>query len=354
MNTPAKIGLGIGIPVALILIVLVLNVFAINNLQFRAHSVESFDIVDMSADAKFEVCNPTFFPASFNTLEIDMIYKSTDFGTFTVWGKTIPSQSPTVVDGRLNINGQAVFQLFVAAMGSAFGGQEMDFDPEQIRFITTLDAPILGVIPFSVSQNYSADEFQKIIQGDNDAWSCGGNSKDSFLDDIPFISDMQNNADSKDMSEPTVIESQFENIPAGPSGTGNLGDEHEHAALLVMIFGDQFDFSLPVYQIKTSWIHFEGGDGNTIHRHASGVTLEYLFQSLKLGLDDKCFVFQDGREFCTNEDYSLKFYINDKQVSEIGYYVIEDEDRILISYGGETLTEIQEQLLELNNLEIIE
>ena len=142
--------------------------------------------------------------------------------------------------------------------------------------------------------------------------------------------------------------------PGGPEGAGALGSEHSHAAILVKVFGDTFDFSLPAYQIKTSWIHFEGGDGTTIHKHATGVKMEYLFQSLKLGLDDKCFVFQDGRQFCTNEDYTLKFFVNGEQVSDIRNYEFMDKDRILIVYGAETPEEIQGLLLQIANQEIIE
>ena len=142
--------------------------------------------------------------------------------------------------------------------------------------------------------------------------------------------------------------------PGGPEGAGALGSEHSHAAILVKIFGDTFDFSLPAYQIKTSWIHFEGGDGTTVHKHATGVKMGYLFNSLKLGVDDKCFIFQDGRQFCTNEDYTLKFFINGEQVSNITNYEFTDKDRILIVYGAETPEEIQDLLLELENQEIIE
>ena len=143
-----------------------------------------------------------------------------------------------------------------------------------------------------------------------------------------------------------------------PSGAGKLGDEHIHASLLVRIFGDQFDFSTSTYQIKNSWIHFEESDGTTIHRHSSGVTLEYLFDSLSLivgkvstdGILKDCFAFpeSDGRKFCTNEDYSLKFYINHQAVSGINDYVIKDGDRILISYGNEKEEQINEQLMELD------
>lgn len=144
-----------------------------------------------------------------------------------------------------------------------------------------------------------------------------------------------------------------ETAPGGPENAGPLGSEHSHAAVLVKIFGDKFDFSAPAYQIKSSWIHFEGRDGSTIHKHAEGVTLGYLFDTLGIGLDDQCYVFQDGRSFCTNEDYSLKFYINGDQVSDIRDYEIEEDDRILVSYGGETPEEIEAQILELQNQEII-
>ena len=138
-------------------------------------------------------------------------------------------------------------------------------------------------------------------------------------------------------------------IPGAPPGAGKLGDEHEHASLLVRIFGDKFDFSLPSYQIKSSWIHFEESDGTTIHRHASGVTLDYLFSTMNIGINNECYMFPDGRNFCTNEDYSLKYYINHQLVKDVNDYVIEDDDRILITYGSETPEQIEEQLIELDS-----
>ena len=136
--------------------------------------------------------------------------------------------------------------------------------------------------------------------------------------------------------------------PGAPPGAGKLGDSHEHASLLVRIFGDKFDFSVPSYQIKSSWIHFEESDGTTIHRHASGVTLGYLFETMNIIIDEQCYLFPDGRQFCTNEDYSLKYYINHKSVENVYDYVIQDGDRILITFGNETPEQIEEQLIELD------
>ncbi|MGI0004673.1 MAG: protein-disulfide isomerase [Candidatus Nitrosotenuis sp.] len=149
----------------------------------------------------------------------------------------------------------------------------------------------------------------------------------------------------------TFIEQSATNPLGGPPGAGRLGDEHEHAGILVRIHGDKFDFSLPPYQVKSPYIHFEAGDGNTIHRHASGVGLGFLFNTIKIGLSDECFIFPDRapeHTFCTDEKYSLKFYINHEKTDGIKDYIITEDDKILISYGNQNQTQIEDQLRELD------
>jgi len=137
--------------------------------------------------------------------------------------------------------------------------------------------------------------------------------------------------------------------PGTPRGAGTLGDEHEHVSILVRIFGDKFDFSGPAFQIKSSWMHFEGRDGNTLHRHSSGITMGYLFETLGIDLTSECFIFPDGRDFCNNEEYSLKIFINHEPVPSILDYVGNEGDKILISYGDETREQLDEQLEELDS-----
>jgi len=144
-----------------------------------------------------------------------------------------------------------------------------------------------------------------------------------------------------------------ETAPGGPENAGAMGSDHTHTSIIANIFGDEFDFSAPAYQIKSPWIHFEGRDGSTIHKHATGVTLGYLFDSLSLGLDDQCFVFQDGRSFCTNEDYTLRLFINGEQAPDIRDHEGMEDDRVLILYGGQTPEEIDAVLLKLENQELI-
>ena len=195
MKSCIKIGIGIAIPIIIPIIIIValfsMNAYAITNLQFRGHSVDDVDLIDMNMDTKFEVCNPTFFPASFETLKVDVIYKSTNFGTITMWGQTIPSNTPTIIDGRIYMNGQAIMQLFADTLGSTLRVGEMDFDPKQVKIFIELDASILGIIPFSVSKSYPSDEFIEIFQGKINEWSCGGTAPNNFLADIPFMSGLE-------------------------------------------------------------------------------------------------------------------------------------------------------------------
>jgi len=138
-----------------------------------------------------------------------------------------------------------------------------------------------------------------------------------------------------------------------PPGAGPLWEDHAHASILVMVHGDKLDFSITPFQLQSSWIHFENNEGKTIHRHASGVTLGYLFETMGFDLTDRCLVFPDSREFCTNYEYSLKFYINRITVSGVSEFVLEEGDQILISYGDENQIGIESQLDELAGLIVI-
>jgi len=142
------------------------------------------------------------------------------------------------------------------------------------------------------------------------------------------------------------------NPPGAPPGAGVLGGEHEHAAINAIIFRDKFDFSTSAYQVKSPYIHFEDNNGDTVHRHAANVTMGYLFDTLNIRLTDDCYIFPDKREFCTNEDYGLKFFVNHEPKQTLRDYVLKQNDRILISYGNETETQINEQLARVDSVAI--
>jgi len=126
-----------------------------------------------------------------------------------------------------------------------------------------------------------------------------------------------------------------------------INEMHQHAAVLVKIFGDKFDFNIPKYQNTSYWMNFEAPYDDIIHIHSDRGTVGFLFETLNFKIDEQCFVFPDGRDFCTDEKYSLKYFVNDIQVSSLNDYVVIDGDRILISFGPETKKELNLQLEEL-------
>jgi hypothetical protein len=127
-----------------------------------------------------------------------------------------------------------------------------------------------------------------------------------------------------------------------------FGSAHEHASISVKIFGDEFDFTKPEFQLQSQFIHLENSNGYVIHRHSKDVTLGYFFETLNVRLLSDCIVF-DIAKFCSNEDYTLKFYVNGKKVDNLRDYLIFDGDLILISYGSENQKEVSEQLAELKS-----
>lgn len=134
--------------------------------------------------------------------------------------------------------------------------------------------------------------------------------------------------------------------PKTDDSTFVFGSAHEHASLSVRIFGDEFDFTPPEFQLQSSFIHLENSDGYVIHRHSKDVTLGYFFETLNFRLLPDCIIFPDERRFCSDEDYTLKFYINGKKVNDLRNYIIFEGDFILISYGSEDKEEIAKQLLD--------
>lgn len=65
-------------------------------------------------------------------------------------------------------------------------------------------------------------------------------------------------------------------------GIGPLGSAHIHQAAAIYIDGARLNLALPQYQSQDSYAHFEGGDGVTLHLHATGINLEYVLSTLRL------------------------------------------------------------------------
>lgn len=90
-----------------------------------------------------------------------------------------------------------------------------------------------------------------------------------------------------------------------------LGSAHEHAKISVVIKNKKVDFSQPKYQLRSPYVHFEDGDGKTLHIHAQGVVLRYFLETLNWKLENSCLK-TDFTEFCNGK---LKVLVNNTEKS---------------------------------------
>ncbi len=125
---------------------------------------------------------------------------------------------------------------------------------------------------------------------------------------------------------------------------GPVGSTHIHADFKVYLEGVPIDFSQQKYQLRARHVHVEDSNGDIVHIHATGVTLGEFFRTLDMKLTEECFVPDEGKKYCNEEDKKLKIYVNGEQNFLYGDYLIGDLDRILVTYGSEVQEEFQKQL----------
>lgn len=142
--------------------------------------------------------------------------------------------------------------------------------------------------------------------------------------------------------------------PRGPD-FGALGSAHAHAIFAVKLDGQDIDLSQRQYQVGgtgNQYIHFEGGDGTTLHRHSTKVPIGEYLHSVGMDIRDGCFVTDEGGEQFCNDGKKLRFFVNGEERSSIMDYVLQEEDRILIIYGDEDESDLQEEFDRLDDIPI--
>ena len=148
-----------------------------------------------------------------------------------------------------------------------------------------------------------------------------------------------------------------EQILANQYNVGKYGSDHAHAAMLVVLDGEQLNFGLPQFQLSSKYIHFEDHNPYLIHKHATGVPLEMLFVSIGLNVTQDCIFVEydfskDINEFCTEGKKTVQVYVNGKKFpSDISQYEIQHNDRILITLDEKS---ISKHLKYLDSFEIFD
>jgi hypothetical protein len=129
-------------------------------------------------------------------------------------------------------------------------------------------------------------------------------------------------------------------------------DTHYHANWAVFIRGERLDLSgerymEDVFRCKANpnlvepadRVHMHNGEQDVVHVHHEGVTWGHFLANLGFSLGDSHF-FTDEHRLENDARENLKFILNGEPVLSIRNRLIEDEDRLLISFGPEQISEV--------------
>lgn len=119
-------------------------------------------------------------------------------------------------------------------------------------------------------------------------------------------------------------------------------DSKAHFAIFTN--GTLRDFSAPRYHNQSQEVFISAENPMVVNVKESGVTWDAFFKTLPMKLTNDCLTTGTGQVFCTNENETLKFYLNGQENRDFLTTSIKNGDKALISYGSENEAEIQEQL----------
>jgi len=141
---------------------------------------------------------------------------------------------------------------------------------------------------------------------------------------------------------------------ANKDNFGPYGSTHSHADFKVYILGKPLNFDSAKYQVMERLTHVENKDGGVLHVHATGITLGFFLKSLGLKLTDECITLDTGNQYCNLGKATLKAYVKSQntgwvQIYDPADYVINDLDKMLVSYGSESEEDIKKQQLAVTD-----
>lgn len=100
---------------------------------------------------------------------------------------------------------------------------------------------------------------------------------------------------------------------------GPVGSAHEHGSITMTIDGEQVDFSESQYQLQADAFHFESGNGQIWHKHATGVTLEWAMASLGIEVTENSVTYQGTTYDDSDPGTNVTIEVNGEPVDPASY-----------------------------------
>ena len=174
MNKHSVIVIIASIVIAGTLVFTALNIYAAEQIQLGVtDQQEGFRYFKLINDGMISICNPLPFYASFNDFNIIIFYEGNNKGTFSVQEIGLDPNSSITTRGKFHSDSFEEVQYLSLHYDAMFSGTgPIRIDPTKLEIVTEIHIPIVGFIPFSVTNQYSGLEFWEMMNDGNQVYSC--------------------------------------------------------------------------------------------------------------------------------------------------------------------------------------
>lgn len=144
----------------------------LDQIQMKWNDRGSFDFVTMLNGGIIEVCNSSFVPLSFNQISIATFLDGEEVGRLTAGGTTVQPGSSAELRGVGEMTGSAA-GIFASYIDTEMSGSSIaGIDPSSVAVLTSIDTSVFGMIPFSVTERHSGQEFFEMMNGKSGDYGC--------------------------------------------------------------------------------------------------------------------------------------------------------------------------------------
>ena len=149
------------------------NIYASDQLQVKGTDEGSFRFFDMINSGNIEICNSMPFFANIQKYSVHVFFNEDNKGTYFTDSITLGPYSSKVVNGTFSSETFSEAQYLALHFDGMFGGSAPErIDPRQLKIITQVEAPIIGIIPYTITEQYSGLFFWETLNGEIGEFNC--------------------------------------------------------------------------------------------------------------------------------------------------------------------------------------
>jgi hypothetical protein len=167
VNKYSKISIVAIIAIIIPFVYSAMNIYAVQQLHYRWGDQNKFSFFDLSNNGEVQFCNAMPYWVSFKKFEINTFYDLNSIGKFAVQPLTINPSSHAVQKGTFISDDFTEAQYLFMQLDYEFNGGEIRIDPNKLYTLVNIDTPIIGVIPYTTTVQYSGFDLFNIMNDKN-------------------------------------------------------------------------------------------------------------------------------------------------------------------------------------------